>query len=110
MMLKLCGPFGCTVSLDFRERFGESIELECFQFLIAPIEFRLVRNSRPLQEWQAANAEIYDLQPDRPLLSIGAPRQLLLVQITVHSLSKGFQTALLVPPVPVELCGHSVLR
>lgn len=62
MMLKLCGSFGCTVSLDFREQFGESIELECFQFLIAPIEFRLVRNGRPLQEWQASNTETYDLQ------------------------------------------------
>jgi len=39
MMLKLCGSFGCTISLDFRKQFGESIELECFQFLIAPLSF-----------------------------------------------------------------------
>jgi hypothetical protein len=61
MMLKLCGSFGCTVSLDFRKQFGESFELECFLFLIAPIEFRLVRG-RPLQEWQASNSHIYALQ------------------------------------------------
>lgn len=62
MMLKLCGLFGCTVSLDFRKQFGGAIELEGFQFLIPPIEFRLVRNGRPLQEWQASNTDTYDLQ------------------------------------------------
>ena len=35
MMLNCVGRSVATVSLDFREQFGESVELECFQFLIA---------------------------------------------------------------------------
>ncbi|MBZ5505111.1 MAG: hypothetical protein LAO78_06470 [Acidobacteriia bacterium] len=62
MMLTLRGPFGSSISLDFRARFGESVELQCFQFVVPPIEFRLVRGSRPLQDWQQSNTEIYDLQ------------------------------------------------
>ena len=62
MMLTLRGPFGSSISLDFRTRFGESIELQCFQFVVPPIEFRLLRRTRPLQEWQQSNTDIYDLQ------------------------------------------------
>ena len=62
MMLKLCGSFGCTISLDLRKQFGESIELDCFQFVIPPVEFRLVRDGRPLQEWQEGTSDMYDLQ------------------------------------------------
>ena len=62
MMLSLRAPFGGTLSLDLRKRFGDRVEFGCFQFLIPPFEFRLVRNSKPLQEWQPANTEMYDLQ------------------------------------------------
>jgi hypothetical protein len=62
MMRSLSTPYGATISLDFRKQFGDRVELNCFQFVIPPVEFRLVRNSRPLQEWQAANTDMYDLQ------------------------------------------------
>jgi hypothetical protein len=62
MMLSLRAPFGGTISLDLRKRFGDRVELDCFQFVIPPVEFRLGRNKRPLQEWQAANTDMYDLQ------------------------------------------------
>jgi hypothetical protein len=58
----LVAPFGSAISLDFRGEFGESIELESFQFVTPRIEFRLVRDRVPLQEWQAGNTEMYDLQ------------------------------------------------
>lgn len=61
-MLSLRALFGSTISLDLRKQFGDRVELDCFQFVIPPVEFRLVRNSRPLQEWQAANTDMYDLQ------------------------------------------------
>jgi hypothetical protein len=53
---------GSSISLDCREQFGHSVELNCFQFLISPLEFRLVRNGKPLQDWQTANTDLYDLQ------------------------------------------------
>ena len=62
MMLSLRAPFGGTISLDLRKRFGDRVELDCFQFVIPPVEFRLGRNKRPLQDWQAANTDMYDLQ------------------------------------------------
>jgi hypothetical protein len=62
MMLTLRGPLGSSISLDCREQFGHSVELNCFQFLISPLEFRLVRNGKPLQDWQTANTDLYNLQ------------------------------------------------
>jgi hypothetical protein len=62
MMLSLRAPFGGTISLDLRWQFGDRVELQCFQFVIPPVEFRLVRNGMPLQEWQPANTDMYDLQ------------------------------------------------
>jgi len=34
--------------------------MDCFQFVIPPVEFRLLRNGKPLQQWQPANTEMYD--------------------------------------------------
>jgi hypothetical protein len=62
MILTLNGIFGSAVTLDFRQQLGDSVELECFQFATPPVEFRLVRHDRPLQEWQKANTKLYDLQ------------------------------------------------
>lgn len=62
MMLSLRAPFGSTISLDLRKQFGDRVELDCFQFVIPPVEFRLVRGGRPFQEWQERNSDMYDLQ------------------------------------------------
>lgn len=56
------GSFGSSISLDLSEQFGASVEIESFQFISPPVEFRLVRDARPLQKWQAGNTEMYDLQ------------------------------------------------
>ena len=62
MILTLRGPLGPAASLDFTQQFGALVELQGFQFVTPPVEFRLVRGGRPLQEWQAGNTEMYDLQ------------------------------------------------
>jgi hypothetical protein len=62
VILTFSGLFGSTLSLDLRKRFGESVELESFHFVTPPVEFRLTRLGVPLQDWQAANTEMYDLQ------------------------------------------------
>jgi hypothetical protein len=62
MMLSFRGPYGSSISLDLAAKFGPSVELEYFQFVTPPMEFRLVRDGHPLQEWQAGNTEMYDLQ------------------------------------------------
>lgn len=62
MIVSLNAPSGSTISLDLEGFFGEKVELEAFQFISPPIEFRLVRGDKPLQEWQKGNSEIYDLQ------------------------------------------------
>lgn len=62
MILTFSATFGCTLSLDLRMQFGQSVELQCFQFVTPPIEFRLMRQGVPLQDWQMANTEMYDLQ------------------------------------------------
>lgn len=62
MILHFSGNFGSAVSLDLRQKFGEKAEIQCFQFIVPPIEFRLVRDGAALQEWQPGNTEIYDLQ------------------------------------------------
>ena len=62
MIIPLTAPFGSIISLDFRKQFGERVELECFHFVVPPIEFRLLRNNMPLQEWQQGNIAMYDLQ------------------------------------------------
>ena len=61
-MLFHYGLSGSIIDLDVRSQFGELVELECFQFLAPPIEFRLLRNATLLQEWQSANTDMYDLQ------------------------------------------------
>jgi hypothetical protein len=60
VILSFSAPSGSTLSLDLREQFGERVEIECFHFIIPPVEFRLVRNSNALQEWQPENTEMYD--------------------------------------------------
>jgi hypothetical protein len=62
MIISIEARAGDWVSLDLSPELGERLEIECLQFLIPPIEFRLVRNSLPLQAWQAGNRELYDLQ------------------------------------------------
>jgi hypothetical protein len=62
VILTLSGFSGSTVSLDLRKQFGESVELESFCFVTPPPEFRLLRQTTPLQKWQAANSYMYDLQ------------------------------------------------
>jgi hypothetical protein len=60
--LTFSDSFGSTLSLDLRTQFGQSVELQCFQFITPPIEFRLLRKETPLQDWQGGNTEMYDLQ------------------------------------------------
>jgi len=62
VILTLSGISGSPLSLDLRKQFGESVELESFHFVRPPLEFRLVRQRTPLQEWQSANTDMYDLQ------------------------------------------------
>jgi hypothetical protein len=62
VILTFSGPFGFTLPLDLRNRFGESVELLCFHFITPPIEFRLLRRNVPLQDWQTGNTDMYDLQ------------------------------------------------
>ena len=62
MILTLRALSDSSISLDFTKELGESVELDCFQFVTPPIEFRLTRSGVPLQEWQPGNTEIYDLQ------------------------------------------------
>lgn len=62
MILTLSASSDSSVSLDFSNQLGESVELCCFQFIEPPVEFRLTRRGLPLQEWQAGKTEIYDLQ------------------------------------------------
>ena len=62
MILTLNALSGSNICLDVSNQFGESVELCCFQFVEPPIEFRLTRRGLPLQEWQAGNTEVYDLQ------------------------------------------------
>lgn len=62
MILTFSALSGSNVSLDVSNQFGDSVELCCFQFVEPPIEFRLIRRGLPLQEWQAGNTEMYDLQ------------------------------------------------
>ena len=38
--------------------FFRTVELQCFQFIIPPIEFRLMRHNLALQDWQAANTDM----------------------------------------------------
>ncbi len=62
MIITISGRAGQPISLDVREQFGERVEIDCFHFIVPPIEFRLVRNGAPLQDWQAGSTEMYDLQ------------------------------------------------
>jgi hypothetical protein len=62
VIVALRGLGGQTLSLDLREQLGERVELELFHFVEPPLEFRLVRKGLPLQDWQSAGAELYDLQ------------------------------------------------
>lgn len=53
-MLTFTGSFGSTLSLDLTKKFGQKVELQCFQFIIPPLEFRLMRQDVALQDWQEA--------------------------------------------------------
>jgi len=56
------GLAGQRLNLDLSERLGARVELECFQFITPPIEFRLTRDGLPLQDRQIGNRDLYDLQ------------------------------------------------
>lgn len=62
MIIHIAGIAGQPISLDLRQQLGERVEIECFHFLVPAIEFRLVRNGVPLQDWQLGTTEMYDLQ------------------------------------------------
>lgn len=62
MILTLKGICGDPLSLDLTGTLGPSVELQCFQFVVPPVEFRLVRNGLALQDWQVGNTDMYDLQ------------------------------------------------
>lgn len=62
MIVFIQGIAGNRLSLDLREKLGERVELQSFHFIVPPMQFRLVRNNVPLQEWQTGNTEMYDLQ------------------------------------------------
>ena len=62
MIITIDALAGQTISLDLSDKLGDRAEIECFHFVAPPIEFRLVRNSIPLQVWQTGNTEMYDLQ------------------------------------------------
>jgi hypothetical protein len=62
VIVTIRGLGGQTLSLDLRQQLGERVELELFHFVEPPLEFRLVRKGLPLQDWQSAGAELYDLQ------------------------------------------------
>ncbi len=62
MIITITGSAGQAISLDLRKYFGDLLEIECFQFAVPPLEFRLVRNGVPLADWQPGNTEMYDLQ------------------------------------------------
>ena len=62
MIIAIRATAGQSISLDLRAPLGEHVEIECFHFLVPPIEFRLVRNGMPLQDWQPGSTEMYDLQ------------------------------------------------
>lgn len=62
MILTIRGKCGNLLSLDLTATLGPSVELQCFQFVVPPVEFRLRRRDLALQKWQTANTEVYDLQ------------------------------------------------
>jgi hypothetical protein len=62
MILAIKGTCGNPLSLDFANALGPSVELQCFQFIVPPIEFRLMRHGMALQDWQLGNTDSYDLQ------------------------------------------------
>ena len=62
MIITITGSAGQAIGLDLREYFGDLLEIESFQFAVPPLEFRLVRNGVPLEDWQVGNTEMYDLQ------------------------------------------------
>lgn len=62
MILTIRGICGNPLSLDLTATLGPSVELQSFQFVVPPIEFRLMRQDVALQERQAGNTENYDLQ------------------------------------------------
>jgi hypothetical protein len=62
VIVTLRGCAGSVLNLDVRHQLGPHVELEFFQFVIPPIEFRLVRREVPLQRWHAGNCELFDLQ------------------------------------------------
>jgi len=62
VIVTFTAAFGTTLSLDLRSQFGQTVELQSFHFITSPLEFRLIRNDLALQEWQAGNTEMYDLQ------------------------------------------------
>jgi hypothetical protein len=62
MILTIRGRCGSLLSLDLTATLGPAVELQCFQFVLPPAEFRLTRQGVALQEWQLANTGIYDLQ------------------------------------------------
>jgi hypothetical protein len=66
MIVTIEARAGERISLDLTRSLGERVEIECFQFAVPPIEFRLARNSQPLQAWQTGNTKLYDLQHAPP--------------------------------------------
>lgn len=65
MILTYQGEAGSSISLDLSAQLGPRAEIESFEFLTPPPEFRLVRNGLPLQRWQPWADGLFDLQHPR---------------------------------------------
>ena len=55
-------PASGTMSLDLRSQFGPRVELEMFNFIETPEEFRLCRDGKPICGWRPGDRELHDLQ------------------------------------------------
>jgi hypothetical protein len=64
MTITFNGRSGSTLLLDLTDRFGKRVEIDHLSFGTPPIEFRLLRNGKPITNWVKGTEESHDLQRD----------------------------------------------
>lgn len=55
MIVQYCGAYGSTVQVD------QPGEIEGYQFINPPVEFRLLRTGRPITEWGPCDTDYHSL-------------------------------------------------
>jgi hypothetical protein len=62
MHVRISIPHNGATSIDIRGQFGPRVEIQGYNFIEPPIEYRFCRNGKPICDWRPGYTDFHDLQ------------------------------------------------